>query len=213
MALYAATLALLEWFALALQFYLALSLSVENGTGLLQGGVNYFSYFTILSNLIVALVLTCWRWSPNSRWGSFFARPTTQSAAAVYITIVCAVYSLVLRNIWNPQGLQKLADVLLHDLLPVLYVIFWFAFVQKNKLRWVDALWWLVFPTLYCGYVLARGSRTGWYPYPFLHATNLGYAGVARNGFMLLFAFLALGLGLIAIAKWLSRRAVHSLSH
>ena len=108
MATYAATLALLEWFALALQFYLALSLSVENGTGLLQGTVNYFSYFTILSNLIVALVLTCSRWSPNSRWGSLFARPTTQSAAAAYITIVGLVYSPVLRGIWDPQGLQKL---------------------------------------------------------------------------------------------------------
>ena len=210
MALYAATLALLEWFALALQFYLTLNLSLANGMSLLQGTANYFSYFTILSNLIVALVLTGSRWSPNSRWGSCFARPTTQSAAAVYITIVGLVYSLVLRGIWDPQGLQKLVDVLLHDLLPVLYLVFWFAFVQKNKLRWVDALWWLVFPTLYCGYLLVRGSRTGWYPYPFLHAANLGYAGVARNGFMLLFAFLALGLVLIAIAKGLSRRTAHS---
>jgi hypothetical protein len=120
MTIYAAIFALLEWFALALQCYLTLTLSVQNGKTLLEGTVNFFSYFTILSNLIVALVLTCTRWSPHSRFGTFLARPIAQSAAAVYITIVGIVYSLVLRQIWNPQGLQKLADILLHDLLPSL---------------------------------------------------------------------------------------------
>jgi hypothetical protein len=206
MAIYAATLALLEWIALALQCYLTLTLSVENGKTVLEGTINFFSYFTILSNLIVAVVLTCSRWSPQSRAGSFFARPRAQSAAAVYTTIVGVAYSLVLRNIWDPQGLQRLVDVLLHDLLPVLYLVFWFLFVQKDRLRWVDALWYLIFPAVYCGCLLLRGARTGWYPYPFLDAGNAGYQNVARNGFVLLFAFLTVGLTLIAIAKFLSRR-------
>jgi len=207
MRAYAATLALLEWIALALQCYLTLTLSVEDGQTVFEGTINFFSYFTILSNLIVALVLTCSRWSPQSRWGSIFACPTVQSAAAVYITIVAIVYSLVLRNIWDPHGLQKLVDVLLHDLLPLLYLVFWFVLVRKNRLRWLDALWWLVFPTLYCGYLLLRGAWTGWYPYPFLDAGNGGYGSVARNGIMLLIAFLAVGLTFIAIAKLLNRRA------
>jgi len=112
----------------------------------------------------------------------------------------------VLRNIWDPHGLQKLVDVLLHDLLPLLYLVFWFVLVRKNRLRWLDALWWLVFPTLYCGYLLLRGAWTGWYPYPFLDAGNGGYGSVARNGIMLLIAFLAVGLTFIAIAKLLNRR-------
>jgi len=207
MAMYAATLALLEWFALSLQLYLVLTVSAASGQGLLQGALNFFSYFTILSNLIVALVLTCTRWSPYSRVGSFLARPSSQSAAAVYVTIVGIVYSLVLRNIWDPRGLQKLADVLLHDALPLLYLIFWFAFVEKSRLRWMDAPRWLAFPGTYFGYVLIRGALTGWYPYPFLDAGDLGYGGVGRSTVLLVIAFLAVALTFVAVAKWLSRRA------
>jgi hypothetical protein len=47
-----------------------------------------------------------------------------QSGAAIYIAIVGIVYSFALRHIWDPQGLQKIADMLLHDSLPVLYVAF-----------------------------------------------------------------------------------------
>jgi hypothetical protein len=206
MLVYMAVLALLEWFALCLQCYLTIRLASANGNGPTLGLINFFSYFTILSNLVVALTLSFSRWATRTRAGAFFARATVQSAAAVYITIVGIVYSLALREIWNPQGLQKLADVLLHDLLPVLYVVFWLVHVPKKGLRWTDAFWWLAFPTVYCSYVLVRGSLTGWYPYPFLDAGTLGYADVARNALILLVAFLATGLILVAVAKWLDRR-------
>ena len=41
-------------------------------------------------------------------------------AAREYIAIVGITYSLLLRHMWNPQGTQKIADVLLHDVVPVL---------------------------------------------------------------------------------------------
>jgi hypothetical protein len=194
-------LALLEWFALSLQCWLTVNLSISNGKTLLGGVLTFFSYFTILSNLLVALALSFILWNPGSRLGGFFARATTQSGVAVYIAIVGIVYSLVLRQIWNPQGLQKLADVLLHDLLPLLYVVFWFLFVSRKCLRWMDAVKWLVFPGIYCGYVLIRGALTGWYPYPFLDAGQSGYARVSVNALVLLSAFLVVGWSLIAIGR------------
>jgi len=105
------------------------------------------------------------------------------------------------------RDFQKLADVLLHDALPVLYLIFWFVFVEKSRLRWMDAFRWLAFPGVYFGYVLLRGALTGWYPYPFLDAGDLGYGGMARSTVMLVIAFLAVALTFVAIAKWLNRRA------
>jgi len=200
-------IALLEWIALAIQFWLTVNLSIANGVPLLRGITNYFSYFTILCNLLVALVLTFTLWAPETRLGRFLSHPTVESGVALYMTVVGIVYSLALRHIWDPQGLQKLADLLLHDLLPVLYVVFWFLAVSKKSLRWVDALWWLVFPGFYCAYSLVRGAFTGWYPYPFLDPGQQGYARVSVHAMVLLCAFLAIGYALLAVGRWQERRA------
>jgi hypothetical protein len=89
----------------------------------------------------------------------------------------------------------------------VLYVVFWFLAVSKRSLRSVDALWWLVFPGLYCGYSLVRGAFTGWYPYPFLDPGQQGYPRVGVNAVVLLCAFLAIGYALLAVGRWQERRA------
>jgi hypothetical protein len=111
-----------------------------------------------------------------------------------------------LRHIWNPQGWQKIADVLLHDLIPLLYVAYWVVFVAKRSLRWKDALWWLIYPAAYFAYTLLRGVTTRWYPYPFLDVQVLGYARVSINAVLLLAAFLVAGLILIAIGRWVGSK-------
>jgi hypothetical protein len=213
MRTFKATLALLGWFALSLQCYLTVRLSLANGKTLATGLANFLSFFTILSNLLVAIVLTFSRWKPDSRGGAFLSSATVQSGAAVHIAIVGIVYSLVLRELWSPQGWQKLADVLLHDAIPVLYVIFWFLFVPKSGLRWKHALWWLGFPAIYCAYSLVRGALTGWYPYPFIDASQLGYVAVTRNALVLLAAFLAVGLVFVGVGKWLARPGLVITDH
>jgi hypothetical protein len=205
MRIYATITAALAWFALALQCYLTVALSIANGKTLIAGVIVFVSYFTILTNLLVAVVLSFSLWAPGTRWGAWFSRPTVQSGTAVYIAIVGIVYSLLLRHIWDPQGWQKLADVLLHDLIPLLYVAYWVVFVPKNSLRWKDALWWLTYPAAYFAYTLRRGAASGWYPYSFLDAQALGYSRVAANAVMLLAAFLLTGLLFVAIARWRGR--------
>ena len=207
MRIYATITAALAWFALALQCYLTVTLCIANGKTLIAGVIVFVSYFTILTNLLVAVVLSFSRWAPGTRWGAWFSRATVQSGTAVYIAIVGIVYSLLLRHIWDPQGWQKLADVLLHDLIPLLFVAYWLVFVSKNFLRWKDALWWLTYPAVYFAYALLRGEVSGWYPYPFLDAHALGYSQVAANAVMLLAAFLLTGLLFVTVARWMGRTA------
>jgi hypothetical protein len=83
-----------------------------------RGFIAYFSFFTILTNLIIAVGLTCSLLLADSRWGSFFSL----SGTALYTAIVGALYSFLLRHLWNPEGSQKIADVLLHDVVPLAYV-------------------------------------------------------------------------------------------
>jgi hypothetical protein len=133
MRIYATMTAALAWFALALQCHLTVTLSIANGKTLIAGVIVFFSYFTILTNLLVAVVLSFSLWALGTRWGAWFSRPTVQSGTAVYIAIVGIVYSLLLRHIWDPQGWQKLADVLLHDLIPLLYVAFWVVSCRRIR--------------------------------------------------------------------------------
>jgi len=170
----AVTMALLGWFALALQ----LGLIVANATDSLTAVFNFFSYFTILTNILVAAVLTVPLLGSDA---ARLASASVRSATAVYIAIVGSVYVLVLQDLWNPQGWQALADVLLHKVVPVLYIAYWCAFVQKTSLGWRDIPRWQIYPLLYFVYAVARGWLTGWYAYPFIDVSQLGFARVLLN--------------------------------
>ena len=103
-----------------------------------------------------------------------FSRPTVHSAVALYIFIVGLVYNLVLRNLWAPTGSQLLADNLLHVVVPVLFILYWFIFIPKAVLQWKDGIPWLLFPLVYLVNSMLRGAFTNWYPYPFLNAGGIG---------------------------------------
>jgi hypothetical protein len=201
-----AIIAVLAWFALLLQLFLMIH-SAASSRETLQAVVNFFSFFTILTNLLVAVGLTLALLAPNSAAGRFFARPAAESGTAVYIAVVGITYALLLRHLWNPQGAQKLADVLLHDVLPVLYVGFWATFVPKAALRWSDALRWLAYPIAYMVYTVLHGLLSGWYPYYFIDIGAIGLPHALRNAAAMLIAFFLLGLLAVAPGRWSARRS------
>ena len=189
---------LIGWVALLTQLYLILlnrKLSIPDTI------IQYLSYFTILSNLLVTICCTSLLFNAGSAIGKFFSKPTTLTALTVYITIVGLVYNVVLRFLWAPQGLQKLADELLHTVIPLLFITYWFICVPKNLLKWNKVYLWLLFPFIYCLYILLRGAVTGLYPYPFIDVRTLGYNNVFLNIAFLVAAFLFTGLFFIGIGK------------
>jgi hypothetical protein len=199
--------ALLGWFALLLQLYLILAQSPDGALAMVGTVITYFSFFTILTNFLVALVLTATVLSPATGWGQFFCRPSVQAGTAAYIAIVGIVYRLLLRQLWNPQGLQWVADAILHDVIPVGYVVYWLVFGPRTGLRWKDAVGWLAYPGVYLVYVLARGAVSGLYPYPFMDVKVLGYGGVMAHAAVLLLVFLGMGLLVVAVGRWTRGRS------
>jgi len=196
MRIYAAVGALLGWFALALQLYLMLVQSPPGIAAVLATVITFISFFTILTNLLVALVFSAVALRTET-----FSSPSMQAGAAVYIAIVGMVYRLLLRQLWNPQGAQWVADVLLHDVIPVGYVLYWLLFAPRAGLRWKDAIDWLVFPAVYLVYILARGAVSRVYPYPFVDVNVLGYDGVLVRAAMLLLVFLGMGLIVVTVGR------------
>lgn len=195
-------IAIVGWIAISGQFYLIIA---NRKLSLAGTVVQYFSYFTILSNLLVAICCTSML-QKSTTSSIFFSKPTTLTAITVYITVVGLVYNAILRFLWAPQGLQKIADELLHTVIPLLFIMYWLFFIPKTMLQWKDVYVWLVFPFIYCIYILCRGAFTGLYPYPFIDVTILGYKTVFINIGFLVLAFLLIGLFFIAIAKLLSKK-------
>ena len=70
-------------------------------------------------------------------------------------------------------------DLLLHKIFPVIVVLDWILFPPMTRLRYTDALRWLVYPVVWLAFTLIRGAADGWYPYPFLDPTDGGYGMVA----------------------------------
>ena len=194
MRLYAVVGALVGWFALALQLYLVLA-PAPRGMAMLGALIAFFSFFTILTNLLVAVVFTAMAFTPA-------VTPSMQAATTVYIAIVGIIYALLLRQLWNPQGAQWLADFLLHTVIPIGYVVHWLLFAPRTGLRWMLAVHWLLYPGVYLVYVLARGAVSGLYPYPFVNVGVLGYGGVLARAAGFLLVFLGTGLLVVAVGRW-----------
>ena len=199
-------LACLAWFSVLLQLVLSVQLAIANGKPAVQGLVAYFGFFTVLTNLFVALVLTLPALAARTPAGRFFARPPVQACAATSIVLVGLAYHVLLRHVWDPEGWQWVADVLLHYVMPVLFCLHWlWAGVGKLGLRWWAPLAASVYPLVYLAYALARGLWVDSYPYPFIDVKVLGYATVLRNALGLLVGFVLMGYVLRALGQRVER--------
>ena len=145
------------------------------GKGVLNP-VNYFSYFTIDSNLIATAVLLygAARW----RGGHPGAFDLVRGAAVVYMTVTGIVFTLLLSNTDVDTAIPWVNDVV-HSLMPLVIVADWLLDPPADRLTMRQGVLWLSFPSVWIIYTLIRGAATGLYPYPFLDPANGGYGSVA----------------------------------
>lgn len=189
--------AIVAWFAVGIQLVLIIQNRV---TDIPETLIRFFSFFTILTNILVALhaSLVACRTTIKGWW----LLSTTATAIAVYILVVGFVYNVVLRQLWAPVGLQKLVDELLHVVVPLLYFVYWIKFVNPVRLPWRKAVTWLLYPLVYLAIVLIRGSISNYYPYPFLDVFNHGYQTVMISCAAMLLLFLLLSVAFIALSRY-----------
>ncbi|ROU02701.1 Pr6Pr family membrane protein [Histidinibacterium lentulum] len=172
----------------------------EDGDGILAAVWELVYFFTILTNLLI-----------GAAFGAAALRGRALPAGlglglATSILIVGIVYHVLLADIVDFTGLGRLADLLLHTVVPLLTLVQWTVFAPKRDLSARQAAAWLAYPGAYVAYVFLRAPHTGWYPYPFLDlgeqglgTTLLWIAGIAVF-------FLAMGLALVAMGRALQAR-------
>ncbi|HBI02029.1 MAG TPA: hypothetical protein DDY18_10455, partial [Flavobacterium sp.] len=88
---------ILGWFSLIAQFVIMMQ---SSEVSVIDTIVRFFTFFTILSNILVSICFTAVLFN----FSSFFKSYKTQTAIAVYISIVAIVYNIILRFIWEPTG-------------------------------------------------------------------------------------------------------------
>jgi uncharacterized membrane protein SirB2 len=182
---------------------------------------NFFSYFTILSNLIAVVALVvAGVWMLRTRPLRQAQRAesvepawlaTLLACASTYMIVTGVVYNLLLRNI----PIAGISDVWTNETLHVVIPLVMLADVlfapRRRRLPWGALLTAVAFPIVWAAYTLIRANlitapRTGdpwWYPYPFLdpHLQG-GYLGVIAY-------IVGIAVAIIAVAAavvWVGRR-------
>lgn len=202
---YAIAAALLGWFGLAVQLYLIVYARWETHASVMGGLVKFFSFFTILTNTLVAVTLTCAVTRQNSAVHRFFRSPIVCGGITVSILLVGIAYNLLLRHLWQPEGWQRVADEVLHDIMPLAFLLYWWLYVPKGSLRLTHVLAWIAYPVVYFAYVLLRGNLIGDYVYPFIDVGTIGFAQAFLNALGVLAGFVVMGLVLWGVDKLRSR--------
>jgi len=154
--------------------------------------VNFFSYFTNLSNIFAAIVLLLGALYLLQRREPTATFDLIRGAAVVCMALVGIVFGLLLRD-EDLGSLLPWVNFVVHYVMPVVMVVDWLYQPPKTKLVITQTWVWLIFPFLYLVYSIIRGSIVGFYAYPFFNPSKVGgYGGVALYCLGIMVVFLIL---------------------
>ena len=164
--------------------------------------VNFFSFFTNLSNILAALVLLYSAYHLIRRKKPSVLHDSLRGAVFLYMTVVGVVFTLLLRET-DLGSLLPWVNNVLHYILPVFIIVDFFYQPPSVILPKHIIKYWLIFPVAYLVYSLVRGPFTHFYPYPFINPANPGgYLSVGLYCLAVLVFFYLLG----RVAVWLGNK-------
>jgi hypothetical protein len=133
--------------------------------------VNFFFYFTDLSNLFAAFVLLYG--GVAALRGRAGVPDLVRGAAALYLVITGLVYWTLLANQITAETIKWQNDVV-HGVMPVILLLDWLLLPPTSRLSRARTSRWLVFPLVYLAVSLVRGPIVQWWPYDFLDPREPG---------------------------------------
>ena len=176
---------------------------------------NFFSYFTILSNIIAAVALIIGAvWALRNRT-SEATEPawlaTLFLCASTYMIVTGIVYNLLLRHIPIAGIMDVWTNETLHVVIPLVMLADVLFAPRRRALAWSSILVAAIFPIVWAVYTLIRanfitGPATGepwWYPYPFLDPNLDGASYLTVAGYIV--AIAAAIIGVAALVVWIGR--------
>ncbi|MDX2776072.1 Pr6Pr family membrane protein [Streptomyces caniscabiei] len=162
--------------------------------------INFFSFFTIQSNILAALILITVGIGALAKKKGSPQFAFLRGAATLYMIMTGIIFALFLSGL--QQALQTTipwVNTVLHYIMPVVMLLDWLLYPPAQRVPFKKALWWLAYPLAYLVYSWGRGAFTHWYPYPFLNPDVNGWPIVLGTC-----AFI--GVIITGIVKLLTRR-------
>lgn len=190
--------------SLLVRTYLTIGSRLESGDSVLGALAFLFTFFTVLTNLMMALcyVAALTKWS----WLGWWNRPFARGLTAGSIVMVSIYYLFFLSGLETLTGINQALNVYMHYAAPWLFVVWWLLTPEHGTLRYADIPRMLVYPLVYLVVVMIRGALVHEYPYPILNADTLGYSQVAIGCLGMLVGFVLIYAATVAIDRWLGRR-------
>ena len=160
---------------------------------------NFFSYFTVESNIAAVFVLLALEFRTGSRLERFAI--AIRPAVTLYMTMTGVIYAVLLAPASADVGLTaQWVDVIVHENGPLVVFADWVLAPPDRRPTLRDVRAWLVFPVVYVVYSLIRGPIADWYPYPFLDPNLDGGAGkVAITIVVLIPCVVLIAVGLVKV--------------
>ncbi|PPG70558.1 hypothetical protein C5C31_05115 [Rathayibacter rathayi] len=169
--------------------------------------VNFFGFFTIQGNILLAVVLAV------TAMFALLRRPTpvrvtlARGACTGYIVVVGLVYNTLLTSVAGGVALPW-ANTVMHVLFPIYGLLDWLLVADRPALPWRRLWLVVVYPILWLAVVLIRGATDGWVPYPFLDPAT-GYGRVTVFVAAVAVAFLLSGALIWALSRVRIPRSTH----
>jgi hypothetical protein len=204
--------ALVVWSGMVLRFAIDLFDLAKNATpthGLFGGYVagvsgaparifDSLSYFTIWSNIGVAIVVTMLYINP-SRDSKIFR--VMRNTTLLMIALTGILYVALIAPYEKVYGLNIVANVFEHYVTPMVAVIVWVIAGPRGWMTFKDSLKIYVVPIIYLAFTLVKGAITHRYPYTFFNVVKYGYGPVSVTiGVIIVGAYL-----FIALLVWLDK--------
>jgi|DEB0MinimDraft_3_1074331.scaffolds.fasta_scaffold00418_14 hypothetical protein len=181
--------ALVAWSGLALSFTLTVlgTYPSQNTDPTMLGNpdqgaigriLDFFTYFTIWSNIIVAIVMTMLAINPTRN--TFWFR-VVRLDALLMITVTGIIYNAILAASAKNEGLEVISNFLEHVATPALTFAIWLVAGPRGWINWRTIWAALIIPVVWLVWALARGAVIDAYPYGFLNVAAYGYPTVLLN--------------------------------
>jgi hypothetical protein len=214
---------ILAWFAVLLSLTLNLSgyyvdtidPSKPTLLGNVPGGVDtplerfldWTTYFTIVSNVTGAIVITMLILRPqlfsrNDRVGAVWRALRLDSVLMIVVTGV--LFNLLLSEP-GKEGWDALSNMMQHIVMPIVTPLVWLIAGPRRLIRQGTVFAALILPLLWVVYALGRGVVIGAYPYPFLDVATNGWASVLSFIGVILVVAIILGYVLLGLDRVMAR--------
>ena len=175
---------------------------------------DFYVHFTNLSNyLCFGVVLAELIQTVKKKEDSYVDKlPLLKFIGVLAILLTFIVFNFILAGDREMYLNFQINSVLFHIILPILYVLDWFLFYERGKVKIAYPIYSTIFPIVYVIFIFIRAWILNFdptvpyiYPYFFLNLDKLGVMGVIKWVILLALGFVVVGFLFYGIDKILSK--------